>query len=157
MIFYFSGTGNSKYCTDYLARLLDDDKVFMNSDEIGVAPSGRYGLGFVFPVYSWGVPPVVVDFIDSLPESFWEDIKINRIPVWSVMSCGDEVALAPEMLEKVLKRKGVYLKAVWSVIMPNNYVILPGFDVDQKEVELKKLEEAPGRLQEIAERIKRIL
>lgn len=38
--------------------------------------------------------------------------------------------------------------------MPNNYVLLPGFDVDKKNIERHKLEEAPKRIHEIAEGIR---
>ena len=37
--------------------------------------------------------------------------------------------------------------AGFSVAMPNNYVLLPGFDVDKKE-----LDEAVGRVEEINDR-----
>lgn len=37
--------------------------------------------------------------------------------------------------------------------MPNNYVLLPGFDVDKKELEKKKLDEAVGRVEEINDSI----
>lgn len=39
--------------------------------------------------------------------------------------------------------------------MPNVYVLLPGFDVDKKEVERKKLAAAPARIDEIAAQVKR--
>ena len=38
----------------------------------------------------------------------------------------------------------------FSVIMANNYGLLPGFDVDSDEVMRKKIEEAPNRLQTIS-------
>lgn len=43
--------------------------------------------------------------------------------------------------------------AGFSVAMPNNYVLLPGFDVDKKELEKKKLDEAVGRVEEINDSI----
>lgn len=33
--------------------------------------------------------------------------------------------------------------------MPNNYILLPGFDVDGKDVEERKLQDAPARVAEI--------
>ena len=38
-----------------------------------------------------------------------------------------------------LSHKGWKCHAGFSVTMPNNYVLLPGFDVDKKELEEKKL------------------
>ena len=39
--------------------------------------------------------------------------------------------------------------------MPNVYVLLPGFGVDPKEVEKRKLQEAVGRIEEIAGKVNR--
>lgn len=153
MIYYFSGTGNSRFAANYLSKSLNESLRFIPDtdpiDEILVGES----IGFVFPVYSWGVPPLVLDFVANLPEKFWNEVRTAQIPVWCVMTCGDEVALAPEMFEKVLKKKGVKAESKWSVIMPNNYVLLPGFDVDSKELEQKKLGDAPARLKEISQGI----
>ena len=104
-------------------------------------------------MYAWGIPLNVVDFIDKLPESFWEVLRIEQRYIWVVLTCGDEVAMAPEMLTKLLNKKGVAPDSIWSVIMPNNYVLLPGFDVDPKEIEKRKLSDAPARIREIADGI----
>lgn len=155
MIYYFSGTGNSRFAATILANLLRLDKAFIpdtNPLEISL-PTER--ILFVFPVYSWGVPPLVIEFIKKIPSSFWEEAKSGNYPIDCVMTCGDEVALAPEMLIKVFKKQGGSLQSVWSVIMPNNYVLLPGFDVDPKKLEDRKLQECQGRLMEIAQSLER--
>ncbi|MCH5225188.1 MAG: EFR1 family ferrodoxin [Muribaculaceae bacterium] len=110
---------------------------------------------FVFPVYSWGVPPLISDFINQLGHSFWEKVKDKGLNVDCVMTCGDEVALAPEMIKRDLNRFDISLRSIWSVIMPNNYVLLPGFDIDSKELEKSKLKESEGRIMEIAQAIGR--
>ena len=154
MIYYFSGTGNSRYAARFLGERLKEDVVAVNDcNPEFQQPSGK-SIGLVFPVYSWGVAPVMLDFISRLPQAFWREVKSKDIPVWAVMTCGDETALAPEMLDKALKRRGVKAQSVWSLIMPNNYVLLPGFDVDPKEVEKRKLKAAPARLAQIAKGIK---
>lgn len=152
MIYYFSGTGNSSFVGEELRKDLFEPAWFMNLHATNIFEGET--LGFVFPVYAWGVPPNVISFIDRLPESFWESVRIGQIYIWIVLVCGDEVAMAPEMIKKVLKKKGVIPESIWSVIMPNNYVLLPGFDVDPKDVEKRKLNEAPARIKEIAEGIK---
>lgn len=154
MVYYFTGTGNSAYIAKCLANFFQDESRFIPN----VAPEEQIandkGCGFVFPVYSWGVPPLVLDFIRKLPDCFWEKIKISQTPFWVVMSCGDEVALAPSMITKALEAKNVTIQGIWSVIMPNNYVLLPGFDIDSKSIEENKLREVPYRILEIAEGIK---
>lgn len=150
MIYYFSGTGNSRFVAQQLSLLtLEESKIITSVDPIDEAVAGD-SIGFVFPVYSWGVPPIMLDFIDKLPRTFWTDVKVGQLPVWCVMTCGDEVALAPEMFIKRLGGHGVSPESVWSIIMPNNYVLLPGFDVDSGDVERRKLSEAPARIREIA-------
>lgn len=150
MIYYFSGTGNTRLVAEQLSLLiLENIKMITKVSPSSEEPDGE-SIGFVFPVYSWGVAPVMTKFIDSLPESFWEKVKVKQLPVWCVMTCGDEVALAPEMFIKLLSKHGIEPESIWSVIMPNNYVILPGFDVDPKEVEKQKLAESPSRVKEIA-------
>ncbi len=154
MIFYFSGTGNSRQVAERLSDILDEKLGFIpEEDPSSLGISGK-SLGFVFPVYSWGVPPIVIDFISRLSPDFIENVKERSLKIWSVLTCGDETAMAPEMLEKALSRQGLLLSGVWSVTMPNNYVLLPGFDVDSREVERMKLHDAPGRMEEIAGKIK---
>lgn len=151
MIFYFSGTGNSGYVAKELGRHLDEKVVKITDLSPECACFEGSSLGFVFPVYSWGVPPLMNSYVLSLSETFIE--AAGKYPVWMVCVCGDETALAPEMLKNVLGRRGLKLSGGWSVIMPNNYVILPGFNVDSKDVEKDKLEKAPDTVSRIAQRI----
>lgn len=155
MIFYFSGTGNSTFVATTLANFLGMTAKFIpevKPEEIKM-PESR--VIFVFPVYSWGVPPLVSKFIKAIDTEFWERLKNEGFTIDCVMTCGDEVALAPEMIIKDLKKVGMELNSIWSVIMPNNYVLLPGFDVDSKELEAKKLKACEGRIMEIAQSLSR--
>ena len=147
MIFYFSGTGNSKWIAQQLAVSMDDNTVFIPSvlDTPNFALKKDEKIGFVFPIYSWGIPPIVLQFIAQLKDELCE----NRY-LYFVCSCGDETGLAPMQFIKSVEKKKWKCSAGFSVIMPNNYVLLPGFDVDSDEVMRKKLEEAPNRLQTIS-------
>ena len=70
MIFYFSGCGNSKHVAETLATQLNDTLVFIpeatreNRFNYPLTESER--LGFVFPVYAWAPPKLVLDFIHRL-------------------------------------------------------------------------------------------
>ncbi len=158
MIYYFSGTHNSRYAALRLGSLLGENVRFIPSVDPyaqTIQPESDKSLGFVFPVYSWGVPPIVIDFIKRFPEGMIEAIKENKIYTWCVATCGDETGMAVQMLRKELRKRGIELSAAWSLIMPNVYVLLPGFGVDSKELEEKKLKEAVGRIEEIASSIKK--
>lgn len=151
MVFYFSGTGNSEFVARELGKQLNENVVKITDISPGDVEYTGNSLGFVFPVYSWGVAPLMLSYIGSLSGRFVE--AANKHPIWMVCVCGDETALAPEMLKRALEKRGLTLSGGWSVIMPNNYVILPGFDVDSKEVENKKLDDAPMAIGRIAEKI----
>ena len=57
MIFYFSGTGNSKWVAQQLAIYLEDKTTFIPSvlDTSDFSLCENEKIGFVFPIYSWGV------------------------------------------------------------------------------------------------------
>lgn len=160
-IYYFSGTGNSRYVAHMLGKELgvrvrhitDPMLPDVNEERESGISSEQNSVGLVFPVYSWGVPPLVLDFIDRL--SALDALHNAGMSLWAVMTCGDETAMAPEMLCKRASRRGLRILGIWSVIMPNNYVFLPGFNVDPKPVEIMKLHAAPNRIRHIAELVKR--
>lgn len=154
MILYFSGTGNSRYVALSLGNLLEEKVIFMPenpADELQI--DGRFLL-MVFPVYSWGIPPLVIDYIRSIDEALLKDIKDRRIPVSMICTCGDETGLAPDMFVDAWKAKGIGVNGGWSVIMPNNYVLLPGFSIDTPELENVKLDKSESRIRHIAHLIK---
>lgn len=157
MIAYFSGTGNSRYASAYLGKLLGEECYFI--PELMREPSQfsddeATSLILVTPVYCWGVPPIVERFIATLPKDFKERLVINQVHVNVVFTCGDETGLAPENVIKILINNGLEVGCIRSVIMPNDYVLLPGFNVDPKDVEQSKLDAAPSQLLHIAKDIK---
>lgn len=153
MILYLSGTGNSRHIAEGLSTRLGESTLFMPHHPATSLQFTGKTLGIVCPVYSWGIPPIVIQYISELSKNFIE--TVSDLPVWIVLSCGDETAFAPEMLQNALEARGLTLTAGWSVIMPNNYVLLPGFDTDNKDVEIQKLDACKDRLDHIADCIHR--
>ena len=156
MIYYFSGTRNSRYAAMRLGSLTGQDVRFIPATDPYTEFIDKHterSVGFVFPVYAWGVPPIVLEFIRRLPESMTEEIRKAGLAVWCVATCGDETGMAVDMLRKALERRGLKLLGAWSLIMPNVYVLLPGFGTDPKEVEMRKLRDSVGRLASIGEKI----
>lgn len=147
MIFCFSGTGNSRAVAGWLADALGEDVTPIDRrflDSCSQLPDADRVV-WVFPVYSWGVPPVVLEAVK-------QSASCGK-RTYAVCTCGDDVGLMPLMLRSAMAGRGVVLSGVWSVIMPNNYVTMKGFDVDPAEVANAKLEAAPARVKEIANRI----
>ena len=161
MIFFFSGTGNSRYVAEELGQRLDEETYFIpdiDATTLSLDNDGQKNvkdIGFIFPVYSWGVPPIVENFILNLSDTFIDEIKKRNLPVWMVCTCGDETGDTPEMFRGIMRKRGLGVKGIWSVITPNVYVLLPGFDVDTEEVRIKKIELLENRLDDISEQIKR--
>ena len=148
MIYYFSGTGNSLYVARHLADLLGERLSPMTFP----SPTDDEVVGLVFPVYGWGIPNIVEKFVRKLkasPRGGLEGAAGSYL--YAVMTCGDDMGYADNILEKALGRK---LDAAFSVLMPNVYVCLPGFDVDSKEVCREKFTKEEAGVEEIAACIK---
>ena len=154
MIFYFTGTGNSLRVAKALSEALGETLISiadeLHKKEVGlvypVRPDEK--ILFVYPVHSWGPAVPVTRFISCLTLNGYAGQ-----PVYSVSTCGDECGYTDRLIGKALGKRTVSLTAAYSVIMPNNYILLPGFDVDDKDVEERKLQDAPARVAEIIEAI----
>ena len=73
-------------------------------------------LGLVFPVYYWGLPTVVVSFLNRLK------LSGEKPYVWAVITCGSGIGAADRQLKSVGKRVGIPVDAVFSLVMPDNFV-----------------------------------
>lgn len=151
MIFYFSGTGNSLWIARKLAET-HKEQLFSIPEEMRNHPGAiRYALapdekiGFVFPVYSWGPPRIVEEFVEKLSFD-----NYHAQYLFFVCSCGDDVGLTRQVFVKRLEKKGWNCRAGFSVIMPNTYVLMKGFDTDPKEVEERKLFDAVPAVEHIS-------
>lgn len=152
MIFYFSGTGNSRWVAERLAREQNETLYFIphciRDKNYSFSLRNNEKIGFVFPIYSWGPPLIVLQFIKQL-----QVISYQGQYLFFVCSCGDDIGLTQNVFVDAISRKGWKCDAGFSVIMPNNYVLLPGFDVDPDDVRRKKLTEAVDRVQLVSHSI----
>lgn len=150
MIFYFSGTGNSEWVARQLGQHLQDS-VYKLTDLLNGKsdfPQSSDGtLGFVFPVYSWGPPPVVLEAMAKLE---WKGVPDY---LYFVCTCGDDTGKTAQVFARAATRRGWRCKAGFSVMMPNTYVCMSGFDVDEPELAARKLKQAPSRVEDLSRRI----
>ncbi len=152
MIFYLSGTGNTKWVAERLAASLDEEAVDVASvmhRDIEISDS-EY-LGFCFPIHGWRVPSLMLQFIDNLDG---QAVVRNNPFVFAVCTAGDTIGEAMDRFSERISKKGISLRAAYGVRMPNTYVGMPFMDVDSKEVQTAKLKEAEHRVAKIAEQIK---
>jgi ferredoxin/flavodoxin len=156
MVFYFSGTGNSRWVARTVADSFNDKLVAMGdyfragAGEPSFSAKPDEKIGFIFPVHSWGIPPLVRSFIGKLLLNGY-----NGQLIYGIFTCGDECGNTRKMFLDLLAGKGWRCHHAYSITMPNSYICLPGFDVDPKEVELSKRESAkeflPRLIRAIAE------
>lgn len=159
MIFYFTGTGNSLYVACQIAEA-QDDKLYsiaalMDKKE-KIYHFELYDnelLGFIFPVYAWAPPKMVLEFINKLeiivkPAADNDNKDIKSKPyIFYISTCGDEEGNTEKIIRRALAKKGLSLDSGFSIRMPNNYIL--GFDVDTKEITEKKLKDAELMLKDI--------
>ena len=144
MIFYFSGCGNSRFVAETLAAGLNDSLIFIpeaareNRYDYPLADGER--LGFVFPVYAWAPPRLVLDFIKQL--------RLDKKPeyVYFACTCGDECGLTEKTFRKAVEEKGWSLSACFSTKMPETYIGMPGFKLDTEEKAAQKIEAAEAKM-----------
>lgn len=105
-------------------------------------------IGFVFPVYSWAPPKIVIDFIGRLKLENYSGHYL-----FMVCTCGDNAGLTRQVFAAAIERRGWRVDSAFSIRMPNTYVCLPGFDVDKPERRAEKLQKAEDRLQYVNEQL----
>lgn len=138
MIFYFSGTGNSLYAAKMIALHTGEKLISIAEAENRAEESHEYCLrddeiaGFVYPVYAWGPPTIVLEFIEKL---HLNNYRGNY--VFSIVTCGGSIGNTMKVMQNRLRKKDILLNSGFSIPMPNNYIMMG--DVDSKEVEHKKL------------------
>ena len=150
MIFYFSGTGNSLWVVKRLADELQERAIDMakiqDRDRQYYSLGKGEKIGFVFPIHGWRPPQLVRRFVEAL--NFKTDSTTHYIYV--IVTCGDDVGSGVTVMEKALRAKVLHLNAAFSLTMPNTYVGVPFFDVDNPSVRKRKLKNAENRLRQIS-------
>ena len=98
-IFYFTGTGNSLSVARDIGNELEDAELVSIPGVVnGNIESDDPAVGIVFPVYMWGMPNMVVDFIQKL--------KISRDQyIFAVATCAGQPGESLVQLKKCYKRR----------------------------------------------------
>ena len=139
MIFYFSGTGNSRWVARTLASRMGDKACDLAGLDTIPDLKGESRVGIVFPVYAWGLPEVVADFAAKLPQT--------GAFTFGVGTCGSEAGLALKQLSHLFP-----LDSSYSLVMPSNYILAE--DVEGDSQIRQKLADASWRMDRMAEEIK---
>lgn len=118
-IFYFTGTGNSLMVARDLAAELGETKLVsipkaLHEKDIDL--SDEY-IGFVFPVYYFGIPLILRDFISRLEFS-------SKKYIFCVACNGGNPGISREQVSKLLDAKEAKLQAGFQIELPDNYILL---------------------------------
>lgn len=148
MIFYFSGTGNSRYVATNISKAQGErvisvaKEMRLNKDKYEYELQNEEKIIFVYPVYAWAPPAMVMEFMKKISFINYKENYISTVAV-----CGENIGNTIKVVNKVLGEKGMKLSSGFSVATPNNYIIMG--DVDSKESEKHKLERLEVELVEI--------
>jgi len=127
MILYFTGTGNSRYIAEKIAKETEDRIININDkikqkDNSFIKTDGR--LIFVVPTYAWRIPGIVKEWILRTEFS-------DANQVWFVMNCGSEIGNAAKYNKELCEYKNFIYMGTAQVIMPENYIAM--FDAPDKD------------------------
>lgn len=126
MIVYFSGTGNSRYVAETLAKDLNDTLLDAGKE----IQAGRTGAlhsdlpwVFVAPTYAWRLPHIFSDYIRNAV------LSGNR-NAYFVLTCGGDIGNAGAYTAQLCKETGLKDNGILEVVMPENYIAM--FDVPEE-------------------------
>lgn len=153
MIYYFSGTGNTRHVAELLAKHLGSDIHQFSTEELRSPHKAKLTSAdtliiWAFPTYSWGVPPVIRQIISNAELDFPKEALHL-----AVVTCGDDIGMLPSMFRREITARGLLAGAVFSVTMPNTYVMMKGFDTDSTQIARQKIDNSSKRVEEIAVKI----
>lgn len=157
MIFYFSATGNSKRVAECIAnatgdRLVSVTQALREADSpdsllsFELAPGEQ--LGVVCPVYCWGLPSVVEDFLAQL-----DVFGSTPSYAFSVVTFGTTAGQANRFVAERLAKLGVALDARLSVQMPDTWT--PMFALSDPDRVAKRLARSEREIDQVTERVSR--
>ena len=149
MIFYFTGTGNTRWAAQLLAEATGEELRFI-PDELGKTESYRLKdgerLGFCFPTHGWQPPHIVREFIRR--STF---IVQHSTYIYALTTCGDNMGYAMRIFEKELRLKGLHTDARFAIVMPESNVCFSFLHLDTDEKARQKVDAASQRMTQICQ------
>jgi ferredoxin len=127
-LYYFSATGNSLVVARDLADgLAPAELVPINKALINPDATAYDAVGFVYPVYMFGLPLIIAEFLST--------VRVNPgAYVFSVATLGGLPGRAHSLAKKILNEREIKLACGFSIVMPGNYTPLYGaFSRDQQQ------------------------
>lgn len=148
IINYFSGTGNSLQVAKDLSFELEGTilKVICADTQPYPADETVDSIGLVFPVYAWGAPKIVTEFIKKI------QAKKNTY-FFAIATCGGSPGETLLEVHKIFAANGMNLSAGFYLRQPDNYIIWSGAGSEERQN--LTISQGKERIKYIAEIIKK--
>jgi ferredoxin/flavodoxin len=146
VIYYFSGTGNSLAVAKKIQESLDETELIHITSTLldNIKPIEADRLGFVFPVYAWGPPGLVEEFVGKL--------QVKKAGyVFAVATYGGAPINTLRRMEKLLRQRGIATDSAFSLKMPNNYIV--GGKSPSEEQQRQVIAKAGAKLTDMTQKI----
>ena len=143
-IYYFTGTGNSLQIAEDLSGELGESSINKIAEYSGDLIEADT-LGIIFPIYFWGLPLIVCEFLKKL------NVKKDTY-IYAIGNFGGLPGKALDQCEEILHERKLKLSAGFLVNMPGNYII--GYGAKSKKVQEKLFKKEAEKILKISECIK---
>lgn len=148
MVFYFSGTGNSRFVARNIARVLGQELAditeYTKKQERPVfCETGVYV--FVCPSYMSAPARSMTDFIE------WAGFP-SGIKAYFIVTCAASMGITPRVASELCAKKGFEYMGAAQIEMPQNYIAL--FNTKQVEENIDIIEKAEIEIERISGLIK---
>jgi ferredoxin len=140
-IYWFSGTGNSLWAARRIASALGDAELVRITADTPMDLPAAERVGVVFPVYAWGPPRMVAEFLDRVPVE-------DGAYVFAVATFGGHPGATINAVERRLGNRGLSLDAGYTMRMIENYPPMGG--APDEATRRERFQAAEKRIDEIA-------
>ena len=147
MVFYFSGTGNSRFVARNIARAIGQEAVDITTytktmERPDFSETGVYV--FVCPSYMSAPARAMTDFVE------WAGFP-QGIKAYFIVTCAASMGITPKVASEICEKKGMEFMGAAQIVMPQNYIAL--FTTKQVEENIDIIEKAEIEIENIAGRI----
>ncbi|MGE5629193.1 MAG: EFR1 family ferrodoxin [Solirubrobacterales bacterium] len=132
ILYYFSGTGNTKWASDKLKKGLMNYGIDLDIKSIEREKFNLRGYCFLVigtPIYAELEPKLVEDFVQSIPAT---EVSVKCI-LFSTQ--GGNSGSAIKRMSRILKAKGYNVVIESMIKMPNNYYFYAGKEPNNDDIQ----------------------
>lgn len=148
-VWYYTGTGNSRYAAKRIAKRLgveaEDLFEWIRDGKHEIAESVTADrIVLVTPTYAWRVPTIVTDWMRQVPFKKGTEVSF-------VLTCGGSIGAAGRYAKKIAHECGLVYRGAAGIIMPENYLAM--FSVPDQAKSEAIIDRAEPVIDAIAEKL----